>query len=167
MNKNTIFAEKKNQMKKNLILLLTLICGSYAFGQNVYDETIDANSQLKEAISKAKVENKFVLAQVGGNWCKWCLMFHDFATTNEQVSSIIKENFVYIHVNYSPKNKNEETMKLLGNPQRFGFPVFVLLNQEGEIIHTQDSSLLEEGNGYSEKKVIRFLTNWTASAISR
>ena len=54
----------------------------------------------------------------------------------------------------------------LGFPQRFGFPVFVILNQDGEVIHIQDSALLEEGKGYDKKKVLNFFKNWTVEAIS-
>ncbi|GAB6279950.1 MAG: hypothetical protein STSR0006_19930 [Lentimicrobium sp.] len=50
-------------------------------------------------------------------------------------------------------------------PQRFGFPVFVILNQKGERIHTQDSGLLESGENYDDKKVIQFLKNWSPKAL--
>ena len=62
-------------------------------------------------------------------------------------------------VNYSKENKNLAEMKKLEFPQRFGFPVFVILDSNGKRIHTQNSSYLEEGDGYSKKKVIDFLTN--------
>jgi hypothetical protein len=56
-------------------------------------------------------------------------------------------------------------MKRLGNPGRFGYPVFVVLDEKGKVIHTQDSSFLEEGQGYDKAKVIRFFKNWTPSAV--
>ncbi len=40
-------------------------------------------------------------------------------------------------------------LKRLNNPGRFGYPVFVVLNGKGQVIHIQDSSFLEEGNGYN------------------
>jgi hypothetical protein len=48
---------------------------------------------------------------------------------------------------------------------RFGFPVFIIVNGNGNVLHIQDSALLEEGQGYNIKKVIGFFKNWTASAI--
>ncbi len=53
----------------------------------------------------------------------------------------------------------------LNNPARFGFPVFVVLDEEGEVIHIQDSSFLEEGEGYNKEKVLRFFQNWTPKAV--
>lgn len=51
-------------------------------------------------------------------------------------------------------------------PQRFGFPVFVILDSVGKRIHTQNSAYLEEGEGYSKKKVLDFLTNWSPEVLN-
>ena len=56
-------------------------------------------------------------------------------------------------------------MSRLGNPARFGFPVFVVLNGEGKVMHIQDSSYLEEGRGYNKDKVLRFFKNWTPAEV--
>jgi hypothetical protein len=48
-------------------------------------------------------------------------------------------------------------MKHLENPGRFGYPVFIIVDGNGKRLHTQDSALLEEGDGYSKKKIFRFL----------
>ncbi len=141
--------------------------------KKVYDETIDPIAQIDDAVAKAKAEDKFVICQLGGNWCPWCLRFADFVEKDTTVNRVVNENFVYIHVNYNPRKaagdeaaqKAATLLKRLGNPQRFGFPVFVVLNREGEIMHIQDSSFLEEGKGYSEEKVIRFLKNWTPKVL--
>jgi hypothetical protein len=56
-------------------------------------------------------------------------------------------------------------MKRLNNAGRFGYPVFVVLDEEGRILHIQDSGLLEEGEGYNQKKVLSFFKNWTPKAV--
>ena len=56
-------------------------------------------------------------------------------------------------------------MKRLGNPGRFGYPVFVVLDGKGKVLHIQDSSFLEEGKGYDKAKVLRFFKNWTPGVI--
>jgi hypothetical protein len=53
----------------------------------------------------------------------------------------------------------------LGYPQRFGFPVLVVLDENGKQLHTQDSALLEKGNGYDREKVKSFLRNWAPGAF--
>ena len=143
--------------------------------KKVYNEDINPIEQIDQAIEKSKSEGKFVICQVGGNWCPWCLRFADFITNDTTISKVIDENFVYIHVNYNPrKSEGEEKMLLakkmlerLNSPARFGFPVFVVLDDEGKVIHIQDSSFLEEGQGYDKKKVLRFCKNWTPKAVKQ
>ena len=155
-------------MKKIIFITLALfVMQVSAFAQRKpYDESLNSMVQIDDAVKKASAEGKYVLCQVGGNWCPWCIRFAEYADTNAAVHKIIDENFVYIHVNWSKGNKNPEAMKRLGNPARFGFPVFVILNGEGQPIHIQNSAYLEEGKGYSEKKVSEFLLNWTEKAVT-
>ena len=137
--------------------------------KKVYDESVDQMVQIDKAVAQADQEGKFVICQVGGNWCRWCLMFADFMSKDSEIMEVVDKNFVYIHVNYNPRERSDkkadEMLKRLGNPGRFGYPVFVVLDAEGNVIHTQDSSFLEEGNGYNKTKVMRFFTNWTPEAV--
>ena len=135
----------------------------------VYDETVDPMTQIEEAVGRAARSERFVVCQVGGNWCPWCLRFADFVRNDSAISRVIDDNFVYIHVNYNPRKKDnperaQALMRRLGNPARFGFPVFVVLDGQGRILHTQDSSFLEEGQGYNRERVLRFFQCWTPEA---
>ena len=141
--------------------------------KRVYNESIDPMTQIDEALVKAKADGKFVVCQVGGNWCPWCLKFADFVEKDSAVNKVVNDNFEYIHVNYNRRasagaeaqQKAAQLMQRLYNPGRFGFPVFVVLDEKGNVLHIQDSSFLEEGKGYSEEKVLRFFKNWTPKAI--
>ncbi|MBO4606385.1 MAG: thioredoxin family protein [Prevotella sp.] len=157
-----------------LTVLFALKMNAQTALKKVYNEDINPIEQIDQALVKAKAEGKFVICQVGGNWCPWCLRFADFITNDTVISNIIDQNFVYIHVNYNPrKSEGEEKAKLakkmlerLNNPARFGFPVFVVLDEDGKVIHIQDSSFLEEGKGYNQEKVLRFFKNWTPKAVN-
>lgn len=154
---------------KHLISLLVAVAfamTTMAQAPKVYDPQRDAMAQIDSAVAAAHQSGRYVLCQVGGNWCPWCLRFAQFADTNQVVHQTISDNFVYIHVNYSKENKNPEAMRRLGNPARFGFPVFVVLDGGGRPIHIQNSAYLEEGKGYSQKLVNDFLLNWTPTAVA-
>ncbi len=136
--------------------------------KKVYNEEINPLEQIDQAVAQAQAEGKFVICQVGGNWCPWCLRFAEFITTDSTINAVVEENFVYIHVNYHPRKSTEWSaamMKRLNNPERFNFPVFVVLDEQGNVLHIQDSSYLEEGNGYNKEKVLRFFQNWTPKAV--
>lgn len=151
------------------LALLTLSVSAQSNLKKVYDETSNPNIMIDQALAKAGKEGKFVVCQVGGNWCKWCLMFADFVEKDAEITQTINDNFVLSHINYNPKDKdNKEAQKMLqrlNKPQRFGFPVFVVLDSKGKVLHIQDSSFLEEGNGYDKAKVLRFFKNWTPKAV--
>ncbi len=151
-----------------LEVLFTLTVAAQAGVKKVYNEEINPLEQIDKAIVKAKAEGKFVICQVGGNWCPWCLRFADFITNDTTISKVIADNFEYIHVNYHPRKTGEQAvalMKRLNNCGRFGFPVFVVLDEEGRVIHIQDSSFLEEGEGYNQEKVLRFFKAWTPQSV--
>lgn len=148
-----------------LAMLMGLTYGIQAQAPKVYDEGIDAMEQIKKAVEEARATDRYVMCQVGGNLCPWCLRFAEFAAKDSVIAPLMKENYVYIHVNYSKANKNLEAMKYLGNPGRFGYPVFVVLNEKGEPIHIQESESLEEGKGYSRKRVEKFLRLWNRKAV--
>ncbi|MBR6132273.1 MAG: thioredoxin family protein, partial [Bacteroidales bacterium] len=149
---------------KRIVLVLLLLAGIGAVSaqeKKYYNEEVDAMAQIQTASMLAKQSGRYVLCQVGGNWCPWCIRFANFATTDSVIAPLIERNFVYVHINYSKANKNPEAMKYLGNPARFGFPVFVILDEEGKPIHIQESASLEEGKSYDRKKVENFLSLWT------
>lgn len=164
-------------MKKLLaIIALSLILSTVASAQTtikkVYNEEINPNEQIDNGLAEAKKSGKFVICQVGGNWCPWCLKFADFVSNDSTINKLIEDNFVFLHVNYNPRQtdqtkieQSKKMLKRLGNPARFGYPVFVVLNEKGDVIHIQDSSFLEEGNGYNKEKVLRFFQNWTPKAV--
>ena len=160
-------------MKKilTIAILTVLALGANAQLKKVYDENINPLEQIDKAVAQAGDQGKFVICQVGGNWCPWCLRFADFITKDEDIAKVVDENFVYIHVNYNPRSSNDEArdkamLKRLGNPGRFGYPVFVVLDAEGKVLHIQDSSFLEEDKGYNKEKVLRFFNGWTPKAVN-
>lgn len=164
-------------MRKIMMIALMTMSVMMANAQGglkrVYNESIDPMTQIDEALTKAKADGKFVVCQVGGNWCPWCLKFADFVEKDSAVNKVVNDNFEYIHVNYNRRasagaeaqQKAAQLMQRLNNPGRFGFPVFVVLDEKGNVLHIQASSFLEEGKGYSEEKVLRFFKNWTPKAI--
>ena len=169
----THFDMKKLAITALLAAFFTITAGAQSNLKKIYDETIDPMEQIDKAVVKAKSQGKYVVCQVGGNWCRWCLMFADYITRDSEISSFIDDNFVYIHVNYNPREradeakaqKNARLLKRLDNPGRFGYPVFVVLDESGKVIHIQDSSFLEQDNGYNKEKVMRFFRNWTPEAV--
>ena len=145
-----------------LTILLLLQC---AYSEEIYNPSADAMADIKFAISLAKETDKHVFVKVGGNWCGWCKMYAKFTKADKDIMRVMEDDYVFVLVNWSTENKNSDAMSYLGNPERFGFPVFVIIDGGGNVLHTQDSALLEQGKGYNKKHVMRFLTVWTVGAV--
>ncbi len=131
----------------------------------IYNPNADAKSDISQAVKKARSEGKHVFLQIGGNWCPWCIKFHRFVDADQEIKKLVDDNFVVVKVNYSPENRNEALLANFEFPQRFGFPVFVILNAKGQRIHTQNSAYLEEGDSYNRKNVIQFFKHWSPKAL--
>ena len=99
-------------MKKLIISLFAVFAALTADAQTalkkVYNEDINPIEQIEQAVTKAKSDGNFVICQVGGNWCPWCLRFADFITNDTTISKVIDDNFVYAHVNYNPRRSGGE-----------------------------------------------------------
>lgn len=166
-------------MKKLSFLFLFLLFAATTFAQekkevHLYNVQANAQEDIKMAVKQADKENKHVLLQIGGNWCTWCIAFHNLVDTTATLKTYLNDHFVTKLVNYSPENKNEAVLAALGHPERFGFPVFVVLDGKGKVIHIQNSAYLEteakndKGHklvAHDPKKVLEFFKNWSYDAV--
>lgn len=157
-------------MKKYLLIiaLAAFTVGAKAQTKDsvkLYNPAANAKAEISSAVKQAAKEHKNVLLQIGGNWCIWCLRFNNLVTTDADLNKYMTDNYVVLHVNWSPENKNEAVLASLGYPQRFGFPVFIVLDDKGNRLHTQNSGYLEEGKGHSKAKVMEFFKAWSPAAI--
>ncbi|MCU7613817.1 thioredoxin family protein [Chryseobacterium sp. GMJ5] len=182
------------KLSKNIVLLVSLSFGSLVFAQaqstintsdnaanqealkkaaleekaklpKPYDPKADAEKDIEKLVARAGKENKNVMIQAGGNWCIWCLRFNQYVQTTPELKKLVNENYLYYHLNYSPDNKNEKVFAKYDNPgDKFGYPVFIILDKDGKVLHVQQSDVLEEGKGYSLEKVKAFFNTWTTKS---
>jgi uncharacterized protein YyaL (SSP411 family) len=160
---------------KRLTLTIAIFLLSFSYllaqteGVHIYNPDADAKADIAAAVKQAKAENKHVLLQIGGNWCPWCVKLHNFIATDSQIDSLLRADYVTVLVNVDKDKdkRNYDVLASLGNPQRFGFPVLVVLNQEGERIHTQDSWYLEQDKSYDKEKLMQFYRMWNVAAAGK
>lgn len=157
-------------MKKSILLMSLIVAAAVTQAQdlskfNLYKPEENAEKEIAKAIKEAKAEGKHVFIQIGGNWCIWCMRFNNFVTENKSIDSLVKANYVEYHLNWSKENTNSKILAKYGFPQRFGFPVFLILDGKGKLLHTQNSGYLESGKSYDEEKVKGFFLDWTRGAL--
>ena len=94
-------------------------------------------------------------------------MYTKFVNADNDIMKVMEDEYIFVMVNWSTENKSPDAMAYLGYPERFGFPVFVIVDGDGSILHIQDTALLEEGKDYNKKHIMQLLTVWTSDAVNR
>lgn len=128
--------------------------------KKVYNEKADSLKDIIEAVAKAKTTGKNVFIMVGGNWGAWCNLFDKFSKETPEISKVLNDNYIEVCVS---ARENRDLLVKYKIPN--SFPVFIILNSDGKIIHKQLSTLLEEEDGYSKQKTLDFMLKWTPSAM--
>jgi thiol:disulfide interchange protein len=123
-----------------------------------YDPKADPQADLQKTIERAKAQNKRILVQVGGDWCGWCKLMSKYFHENEKVASALAKDYLIMKVNFSDANKNQKFLSQF--PPAQGYPHIYVLEKDGKFLHSQGTSALEEGKGYSEKAMLEFLAKW-------
>lgn len=136
--------------------------GQRKFYDTKYDDTVDPFIQLEEAKPAAREGKKLLFLDIGGEWCAWCHRLDDFFRENEDISEFLEKHFVPVRINFSLENKNEKFLSAF--PTIEGYPHIFVLDENGNLIHSQDTGQLEEGKGYSREKVMKFLSTVVSNA---
>ncbi|MBI1361850.1 MAG: DUF255 domain-containing protein [Alphaproteobacteria bacterium] len=123
-----------------------------------YDANRDAAADLQIAIKAATVLNRRILLEVGGDWCIWCHILDHFIAASPDVTDAFTRSFVVVKVNYSLARPNQKFLKDYPKPE--GYPHFFILDSDGTVLKSQDTSPLEKGDSYDREKVLAFAKSW-------
>ena len=147
------------------LCVLTFVCGERRAVQNAgyvpvtkFDPSRDAVQDIEDGVAEAKRSGRRVLLDVGGEWCVWCKKLDQFFDDNQDVADFLHENFVLLKVNFSPENENERVLSRY--PEIPGFPHFFVLDDSGDLLRSQGTAELEEGDHHDRAKVLAFLRRW-------
>ena len=123
-----------------------------------FDPKRDAAKDVATAIQLAKSQSKRVVVYVGGEWCVWCHIMDRFFAEDAEVRTLRDAHYVWVKVNWSKEVPNEAVLSRW--PKISGYPHLFVLDANGRLLHSQDTSLLEAGKGYDKAKFAAFLDQW-------
>lgn len=123
-----------------------------------YDPKRNAETDIIDAVLEAQRTGRLVLIDVGGEWCVWCHILDKFFDQHPKLLEYREQNYVMVKINYSQENENDKVLSRY--PKIQGFPHLFVLDAKGTLLHSQDTSELEEGKSYNEEKVFTFLRKW-------
>jgi thioredoxin-related protein len=128
-----------------------------------FDPGRDAAKDIKDATVEAKRTGRRILLDVGGEWCIWCRRLDSLFVANKGLAETVHKEFVVVKVNYSKENKNEAVLSQY--PKIPGYPHLFVLDSNGKLLHSQDTSELESGNHHDHDKVMTFLKKWAPPPV--
>jgi thiol:disulfide interchange protein len=123
-----------------------------------FDPARDAAKDVAAASAAAKAEGKRVLVDVGGEWCPWCHIMDRFFDAEADARALRDAHYVWVKVNWSKENRNEALLSRW--PKVVGYPHLFVLEPDGRLVHSQDTSELELGKGYDRAKFVAFLRRY-------
>jgi hypothetical protein len=128
-----------------------------------YDPRANAFEQLDSAVATAKAEDKLVLVISGGDWCSWCHYLAAFLGRETALDTALHDVFVVQKVYVGDENMNKEFFA--GLPEAAGAPHFWVLSPGGELLASQNTLPLEDGDkSYDRAKFQSFIEQWRERA---
>lgn len=126
-----------------------------------YHPEANAQADLDSLLIIAQKEHKRIVIQAGGNWCIWCLRFHNFIQEETAIAELVHDRLLYYHLNYSKENKNEAVFnRYAPEGAKLGYPFFIVLDESGEVLAVRESGTLENGASYDKNKVLSFFREY-------
>jgi thiol-disulfide isomerase/thioredoxin len=126
--------------------------------QSPYDAT-------RDALEQAKREKKNVLLELGGDWCVWCQRLEAFIQAHPELLQLREQHYVLVRIQVG----NEQPINLDFLEQLPPFdavPHFFVYNARGQLLHSQPTNVLEEGESYNYEMVRSFLSYWSDPKLS-
>jgi hypothetical protein len=129
-----------------------------------YEDGADAGPLIETALAEARVEHKRVLLMFGANWCVWCRRLEWVFRNDAAVSSALSEGWKVVHVDVGAggSGTNAEVIARYGDPVQRGLPCLVVLDAQGQLVHTQETGSLEVGSRHDPAQIVAFLDRFRA-----
>jgi thioredoxin-related protein len=125
-----------------------------------YDAAADPAALLADGVALAKSENKRVLLIAGGDWCIWCHYLQAFIAADAEVDEALHDAFVVVKVYFGDENRNEDFFASW--PEAAGYPHFWVFSAEGNLLRTQPTLELEDGDqSYDRRNFLAFIERWS------
>ena len=84
----------------------------------------------------------------------------EFVHTNETIHAELANGFLIMKVNMSDENDNAAFLS--NYPEIAAYPHIYVLDEDGKLLHSQDTEKLESGSGYDESLFLEFLQTWAS-----
>jgi len=127
----------ENKVNKLFVVPVILMLMLAGCSNNGASDSLNWKTDLNEALTAAKKENKVVLVDfTGSDWCQWCKRLSDEVFSKSEFEDFANKNLVLVKIDFprnieqsnSVKYYNQQLADLYGIE---GFPTIILLDKDG------------------------------------
>lgn len=126
---------------------------------NLYRADVNAQQEIKQAISEAAKEKKRVLLVFGANWCGDCYAL-DYGFHQPRIEPLLDGNFKVAHIDVGLYDRNRDLAKKYKVDLEKGIPSLAVLSPQGAVLYS--TAQFERARVMSEEDLIQFLNTWKA-----
>ena len=144
---------------KKLILISALLFSFNGWAitdYKPYDESAIAGEEIIKALEKAKLNNKYILLQMGGNWCPDCRTLGEYFSRPD-IKKWLDERVILVSVDVGEWDRNLDIVEEYGNPISEGVPALVLLNPDNEVMFATLAGELASARNMSKNDLVEWL----------
>ncbi|HIQ26934.1 MAG TPA: thioredoxin domain-containing protein, partial [Sulfurovum sp.] len=117
----------------------------------------------KEALNKAKKENKLIFLSIGYSTCHWCHVMEEESFTDEEIAKLLNNDFVSIKVDreeYPQIDKQYQTLYMSVHEERGGWPLSVFMSPDKEVFFI--GTYIPKEEGYGSKGLLHLLSSFVS-----
>lgn len=92
------------------------------------DESQFTEELYAQAVESAKKNEQKVLLVFGADWCGDCLYLKERFLENEEMASLLAENYLVMHVDVGRFDRNLGFAEKFGSPEKKGIPALVVVD---------------------------------------
>jgi len=135
-----------------------------------YDPAQNHEKIIAEAIDAAADQRKRVLVEVGAEECPWVRRLDALFVRDKEIAATLEQGFVLLRFSIHGADRSKWVRSHL--PELNATPSLFVLDEDGRLLFTQDTTPLESGAGYDRGRVMAFLGKWatpdrTAEAVAQ
>jgi thiol:disulfide interchange protein len=132
--------------------------------RNPYKDGADAQVEIDATLGQARVSGKRVLLVFGANWCVWCRRLEWVLRNDPGVREALEASWHVVHVDVGTRGSgtNAAAVARYGDPIQHGLPCLVMLDAQGNVVHTQETGALERGDRHDPARIVEVLNRFRA-----
>jgi len=127
---------------------------------SAYDTSADADGDVARAFAQARIQNKRVLIDLGGNWCGDCRVLAAIMELPE-VQQFLEAHYVVVSVDVGRFNRNLQIPARFGITQRLeGVPAVLIASPDGRLVNVGHIEALEDARRMTPQDIVNWLASW-------